>query len=273
MAHVLEVDQREQAQPANAPATLVTSKQSLAVDALSLAEGGLLADVAVVLELARVFLPVVGVALAPLVPVPFALLMLRRGWRATLLAVMVATLLMGLITGLHYGWRMAASGLVGLLLGFAMRIRLRPVLVVVLGTVLTSLALYAFFFATLFALAIPVTDLIKEMQNSFQAVNSAGLWLAGQVGLASFWHDHFSAILALEAWMVHFWPLVAYLLLLCWSCAAVMLYYMVSNRLMRFLGFEVRPFPSPRFEQRVRRVLGLRRFVRFRRRRQQSLPT
>ncbi len=204
------------------------------------------------MELVRIFLPFAGVALAPLVPVPYALLMLRRGWRPTVLAVMVGALLVGLITGLHYGWRMAVSGLVGLALGFAMRMHLRPALVVLAGSVLTSIGTYAFFFAVFFVLGVPLADFVTGMQNGFHAINSAAEWLASQLDLTALWQQVVPSLLAFEAWMMRYWLLAVYGVVLCWSIGAVMLYYMVSNKLMRFFGFEVRPFPSPRVERAIR---------------------
>src|SRR5258706_1547443 len=72
------------------------------LDALGLAEGGLLADVGVVLALASIYLPLIGPFLAPAVPTPFAVLMLRRGPRVTLLAVAVAGVLLTGLTGPHF---------------------------------------------------------------------------------------------------------------------------------------------------------------------------
>ena len=75
-------------------------------DALGLAEGGMLADVGIVLDLATIYLPLIGTVLAPTVPTPFAVLMLRRGPKVTLLAAAVASFLVGVLSGPHFGWRM-----------------------------------------------------------------------------------------------------------------------------------------------------------------------
>src|SRR5262249_27694618 len=81
------------------------------VDALGLAEGGLLLDVAVILDLATIYLPLISPVIAPAVPTPFAVLMLRRGPRVTLLAVAVSAFLVTIITGPHFGWRMGLQAL------------------------------------------------------------------------------------------------------------------------------------------------------------------
>src|SRR5258706_13481684 len=108
------------------------------LDALGLAEGGLLADVGVVLALASIYLPLVGPFLAPAVPTPFAVLMLRRGPRVTLLAVAVAAFLLTVLTGPHFGWRIGLEAAVGIVVCRAMRRRTPPMLVWSLGTVIVA---------------------------------------------------------------------------------------------------------------------------------------
>jgi uncharacterized protein YybS (DUF2232 family) len=236
------------------------------VDALSLAEGALLADVAVLVDLVRVYLPVVGVVFAPLLPTPFALLVLRRGVKPTLLAVAVAVLLMSLMVGPHYGWRIGISGLAGLALGSAMKKRIRPALVVTIGMVGTTLAINAFFFVSLWALAVPVKDLIAELLNLFHTANGVVAFVAGHVGLAGWWQHIVPSLLALETWLAVHWPLMAFVLLFCWAVATVVVHYAITNWFMRLFGFAVRPFPSARFERLARRVLWMAR--RLRRRKQ-----
>ena len=104
------------------------------VDALGLAEGGLLLDVAVILDLATIYLPLISPCLRQRSPTPFAVLMLRRGPRVTLLATAVAAFLVTIITGPHYGWRMGLQALIGMLLGAAMRRGMRSPLVLAAGT-------------------------------------------------------------------------------------------------------------------------------------------
>jgi len=254
---VLEVDRRESPRPIDETVPAGSSTPSAWVDALSLAEGGLLADVALILELVRIFLPVAGVAFSLLVPMPFVLLMLRRGFKPTALAVVVGALLIGLITGPHYGWRMGTSGLVGLALGFAMRARLRPALIVILGSLLTSLALYAFFWASLWLTAVPLHDLVAGLENAIQAANSAAVFVTSRLGLGGVWQHYSPALFAFEQWVIDYWPLVLYGVILGGSIGVVVVYYLIANSLMRLFGFEVRPFPSPRIERFVYKLLRL----------------
>lgn len=259
---MLELDEHEAASShsngrgGDAPGT-AARRQAPWVDALSLAEGGLLADVAVILELVRIYLPLIGAVFALLVPMPFVLLMLRRGWRATGLAVVVGTLLVGMMSGPHFGWRMAASGLVGLALGLAMRLRLRPALVVVAGSLLTSLALYAFFWATIWLTAVPLSSLVQGGINLLHAANSTAAFLLNHLGLGGLWQQFSPLLFAVEAWVIVYWPLALYVIVLCGSIASVVGYYLVANRLMRYFGYDVRPFPSPRVERLIGRLAGL----------------
>lgn len=252
-----EVEQREPPQPAQATAQSKAYPSSAWVDALALAEGGLLADVAVILELVRIYLPIAGVAFSLLVPMPFVLLTLRRGLKATLLAVVVGALLVLLMTGPHYGWRMGVSGLVGLALGFAMRARLRPAFVVCAGSLITSLALYAFFWASVWLTAVPLSSLVAGGVNSIHAANSAAEFVLSHLGLGGLWQQWSPALFALEGWVIAYWPLVLYGVLLCGSIGAVVIYYLTANGLMRLFGYDVRPFPSPRVQRFARKLLRL----------------
>jgi uncharacterized protein YybS (DUF2232 family) len=260
---VLGVDQRESTKPKDELGRSIAREPSPWVDALSLAEGGLLADVAVILELVRIFLPIAGIAFSLLVPMPFVLLMMRRGLKPTLLAVVVGALLVGLITGPHFGWRMGVSGLVGLALGFAMRARLRPAFVVVAGSLITSVAIYAFFWGSIWLTAVPLSSLVAAGVNTIHAANSAAEFLLNHLGLGALWQQFSPALFALESWVIAYWPLVLYGVILCGSVGAVVVYYLVANGLMRLFGFEVRPFPSPRVERFARKLLRLAARLRF----------
>ncbi len=253
---MFEVEQRESTQKEERTQSLVRQPVPW-VDALALAEGGLLADVAVILELVYIFLPVVGVVFSLLVPAPFALLMLRRGLKPTLLAVVVGALLITLITGPHYGLRMGVSGVVGLSLGFAMRARLRPAFVVTAGSVIASVALYAFFWASVWLTAVPLSSIVAAGVNTINAANHAAAFVLDHLGLHGLWQQASPALFALEGWTIAYWPLVVYAILLCGSFGSVILYYLTANGLMRLFGFDVRPFPSPRVERFARKLLRL----------------
>ena len=86
-------------------------------------------------------------------------------------APVVGALLITLITGPHYGARMGVAGVVGLMLGFAMRARLRPAFVVIAYSLISSVLLYAFFWASIW----------------LTAVSSASRMRSGRVGASAAW--------------------------------------------------------------------------------------
>jgi len=70
-----------------------------APDARAIAEGALLGDLTVMLVLIALYVPYAGPALATISPIPFVLLIIRRGWRVSLEATIVACMLIGFLTG------------------------------------------------------------------------------------------------------------------------------------------------------------------------------
>ena len=62
-----------------------------------LTESGLLAAITVVLALAAVYLPVVGMIAALIWALPIVILVVRHGWRWGIMAVFVAGIIMALV--------------------------------------------------------------------------------------------------------------------------------------------------------------------------------
>jgi uncharacterized protein YybS (DUF2232 family) len=213
------------------------------LDALGLAEGGLLADVAIILDLASIYLPIIGTVLAPAVPTPFAVLMLRRGPRVTLLAAAVAAFLITVLAGPHFGWRMGLQAVVGLLLGWAMRRRLRPLLVLGLGTALVASVTFAAALGVIFLTGLPVKDIVGELRNGLGAIAvfaAAGLSLFGGESL---WLSIRPTLVALGLLGLRFWPVLLYLYVIAFALPTVALYYGVASAVARVLGHDTRPFP------------------------------
>lgn len=223
------------------------------LDAISLAEGGLLADVSVVLQLAAIYLPLIGTVLAPAVPTPFAVLMLRRGARVTLLAAAVATFLVTILTGPHFGWRIGLQAVVGLIFGWAMRRRIRPLVVWSMGTVVVSVTTFIAAMGVIFITGLPIHDLVAEMRNTMAV---AATWMA-YAALALHQQAHWLAIrpalvlLALTG--LRFWPVLTFLYILTFTLPTVALYYAVANGAVRVLGHDVPLFP-PRWALRLVRA-------------------
>ncbi len=242
------------------------------VDAAALAEGGLLADVGIILNLATVYLPLISPLVAPAVPTPYALLMLRRGPRATLLAAAVSTLLVTLLAGPHFGWRLGVEGLVGLLLGWAMRRRLAWPIVLGLGTVLVTTVAFVAALGAILVIGLPLHDILQELRNGLSSAAGVAAWLADRLGQHAAWLHVRPGLAAFGNLLLRYWPIFFFGYIAVVALPAVALYYAVANVTARVLGEEgVHPFPptgSTGIRRRVRRtVLARLRLSRMRRRR------
>src|SRR5207302_10023009 len=71
------------------------------LSAIEIAEGALLADIAVVFQLLFLYLPVGGAFFSLLIPPLFTILVLRLGFYASIMGVCVAIFIVGVITGFH----------------------------------------------------------------------------------------------------------------------------------------------------------------------------
>ncbi|HKW21014.1 MAG TPA: DUF2232 domain-containing protein [Ktedonobacterales bacterium] len=210
---------------------------------LALAEGGLLLDVAVILDLVAIYLPVIGIVVMPAVPTPFALLMLRRGLRVTLLAAAVSAFLVTVIAGPHFGWRMALQALVGAMIGWIMQRRRSPWIALTLCSLFIAAAGV---FATLGLIVftgLPVKDIVDELRNAMDAAMSLAASGAQLVGLEQLWLTVRPPLLALETFGLQLWPLLLFGYLLCFALPMVTLYLTVATGTARVLGNDVRTFP------------------------------
>ncbi len=220
------------------------------LDALGLAEGGLLADVGVVLALASIYLPLIGPFLAPAVPTPFAVLMLRRGPRVTLLAVAVAGFLLTVLTGPHFGWRIGLEAAVGMVFGGAMRRRTPPILVWSLGTVIVATTTFVAGLGIIFLTGLPISDVVAQLRNVMIAIASLIALLAPLLNLQGQWLALRPSLVTLGVAGLHVWPLLLYLNVVVFALPTVALYYAIANAAVRVLGHDVPVFP-PAWSLRV----------------------
>ena len=211
--------------------------------ARDLAEGGLLADVGIVLDLASIYLPVIGVILTPAVPAPFAILALRRGPRAALVAGGVAAFLVTVLAGPHYGWRMGLEALVGLLMGWGMRKGVSWIPLLLIGTMLVATATYAAAIGVLVVTGLPVQDVVAGFRNGMTTVAAAVATIATFAGLEHQWLAIRPALAAIANLMLRWWPVLLYLYIIAVAIPTVAAYYAVANTAARVLGHEVKPFP------------------------------
>ena len=90
------------------------------VDPRPLTEGALFAGLAVVLALIGFYIPVIGIFVSLLWPVPIALMVLRHGVRTAVMTVVVAGAVLSMVVGILEGTLMTLTmGVVGLAMGYA----------------------------------------------------------------------------------------------------------------------------------------------------------
>lgn len=90
------------------------------VDPRPLTEGALFAGLAVVLALIGFYIPVIGIFVSLLWPVPIALMVLRHGIRTAVMTVVVAGAVLSMVVGILEGAVMTLTmGVVGLAMGYA----------------------------------------------------------------------------------------------------------------------------------------------------------
>jgi hypothetical protein len=234
----------------------VASQRRPWAEALGLAEAGLLTDVGLTLDLASIYLPVLGIAFIPLTPAPFAILYLRRGARVTLLAALVAGFLMTALAGPHFGWRLSLQALIGMVMGVAMRRQWRPLFAIALGTLVVTVVAYGAAFAAVIALGMPLHDLYLELRNALSSLT----WLlqtgAALLGAQAFWARVAPWVAVVTAFVLRYWGAMFAVYMAALALPTVVLYYSVASTTAYALGHTVRPFPAP-WVWRALRLFGL----------------
>ncbi|HEX7737284.1 MAG TPA: DUF2232 domain-containing protein, partial [Ktedonobacteraceae bacterium] len=113
------------------------------LSALEMAEGALLADIGVIFQVFIRFLPVGGTILQLLVPVIFAVIVLRRGFYVGCMSLCVALFVVCIVIGPGGAPFFLLESGAGLFLGLTMRQRFNQVLTFVVGVMSGGAALWA----------------------------------------------------------------------------------------------------------------------------------
>lgn len=212
--------------------------------AIEIAEGALLADIGVIFQLLIKFLPVGGVVLQVLVPVLFAVIVLRRGLYVGCMSLGVALFVVCIVMGPGGAPFLVLESGAGLFLGLVMRYRLSHFLTFVFGVLGGGLALWLVLLFYVFVGG-GASLLLRNMHQTYVAgTNFLGL-VAGWIGLAGFWqHGLFPLIDAFMQWGFQHWLLLYYIVACTFCIPLVAVVYFVVNFFLRLLGYEVRPFPG-----------------------------
>lgn len=216
--------------------------------AIEIAEGALLADIGVIFQLLIKFLPVGGVVLQLLVPVLFAVIVLRRGLYVGCMSVCVALFVVCIVMGPGGAPFLVLEAGAGIFLGLVMRYRLNQLVTIVVGILGGGAALWlVLLFYTFVGGGANV--LLRGMHQSYASLTNLLGFLFGAVGLRGFWQSRlFPGLDLFMQWGFQHW-LFLYYLFACLVCIPLVIgVYFVVNFFLRLLGYQVRPFPGYRVE-------------------------
>ena len=238
------------------------------LNAIEIAEGALLADIAVVFQLLTLYLPVGGDFFRVLIFIVFAVLVLRRGLYVGVMGMIVALFISAIMVGPQLVVFMLLEATGGLFLGFTMKHRFSHFLLLLIGITFGALALYSVIFLSTFLLGLPFNTLVRGLHNAYNgAMNLIGV-LSASIGLGTWWqHTLVPLITPLATFGFRYWWGFYYVALWVLLCPFVIAIYAVTNSLVRRLGYSVRPFPEGRVQKWRRRFSRslLKRVVRRRR--------
>ena len=238
------------------------------LNAIEIAEGALLADIAVVFQLLTLYLPVGGDFFRVLIFIVFAVLVLRRGLYVGVMGMIVALFISAIVAGPQLVVFMLLEATGGLFLGFTMKHRLSHFLLLLIGITFGALALYIVTLLSTFLLGLPFNTLVRGLHNAYNGAMSLIGVLSASIGLGVWWqHTLVPLIASLAAFGFRYWWGFYYVALWVLLCPFVIVIYAVTNSLVRRLGYSVRPFPEGRMQKWRRRFSRslLKRVVRRRR--------
>jgi hypothetical protein len=215
--------------------------------AIEIAEGALLADIAVVFHFLSVFMPIGSSFFSILNFTVFAILVLRRGTYVGLMGMCVALFLLCVLVGPQSLFMMVAEGGGGIFLGYTMKHRFHPLLLLVLGIISGSLFTYIAILGFSWLSGVGLGVYLRSAQRGYQAVLASVGLLARQMGYSSIWqHQIYPQVNADVSWGFQHWTIALLGLLLILFCPVVTAIYGVVNGLVMLLGYDVQPFVGRR---------------------------
>jgi len=214
------------------------------LQAIELAEGALLADIALVFHLLIRYLPIGATVFALLIPVVFAVIVLRRGLYVGCMSLCVALCLCGIVLGPGGLPLFFLEAGAGLFLGITMRQQLNQWLTVVLGILGGSLSFWLMLLVLVSLLGGPQLFL-RVIRQTYTALTPLIGLLLRLVGLGSFWDQRLLPLLnGWMQWGLQHWPVLLLLVAASLCVPLVVMVYAIVNAFVRVLGYRVRPFPG-----------------------------
>ncbi len=223
--------------------------------AVEIAEGALLADIAVLFQLMAIYLPIGGQVFRMLTFIVFTVLVLRRGLYVGIMGLCVAIFVVTIIVGTQSVLYLLLECMGGLFLGVTMKRRIPLLPLLLVGVTCGALAFYAMIVLTSFIFAIPLSTLVDVLHSTYNTLIVFINGLAAHAGLTAWWkHSMYPPIASLADMAFRYWILSFYIGLWVVLCPVVFIIYAFTNSFVRLLGYDVRPFPGGRLGRLMRRL-------------------
>jgi uncharacterized protein YybS (DUF2232 family) len=220
------------------------------MQAIEITEGALLADIAVLLQLVAMYLPIFDLLVRFLMPIVMAVLVLRRGFAVGLMSCCVACFIVAVLSGLSFLIPMLLTCAAGLFLGLCMGRRLGHLVLLLLGTTSGALAVCGLTALCSLVAGVPLSSIARQLGRAYQAGFALADFAAARLGYAEWWRRLAEPALAplAQASLAYWWalfPAAVWLFL----CPVVTFMYFTTNYCVRLLGYDVRAFPGGRLER------------------------
>jgi len=202
-------------------------------------EGGILAAVAILFALISVYVPFIGVFVNLIWPVPIILLGVRNGYKWSIMATVVAGVLIAILLGpLHAVGVAIGFGLIGITLGHAFRKNYSPVKSLICGSIasLISKAIVL----SISAVVLGINPLNDQSEMMSKAVEQA-------IGLYRTFGMKEQDLQQIAETMRNVLDIMKYIIPAGFIMASVVdtfLNYQVSKSVLRKLGTFIQPFPE-----------------------------
>ena len=215
------------------------------LSAIEIAEGALLADIAIIFQLFSLYLPVGKGIPRILIPIVFTIIVLRRRLYVGIMGLCVALFIAGITAGPHNLVTLLLEGIGGLFLGVAMKYRLRHSIILFVGITFGALALFCTIILLTLIAGLPLTTLIQPLHVAYVGLIAAINFITSHIGLSSLWqHNVYPIVNSIANLAFTYWLAFLYVSLWIFMLPVVIVIYYITNYFVRLLGHDVRPFPS-----------------------------
>jgi hypothetical protein len=228
------------------------------LEAIEIAEGALLADIAVVFQVIATYIPIGGDFFRALIIVVFTVLVLRRSLYVGIMGMLVSLFLVGVMLGPQFIIAMALTAMGGLFLGFTMKYRFHHVPLLLLGISGGAFSIFILAVISFVLTGLPVSSFLQPLQRSYHAALPIIDNIALKIHLAALWHQALYPLMnVITTFLFTNWLLFVYLLLWLLMAPFVTAIYIFTNFIVRQLGYTVRPFPGGLLNRVVQSTIRL----------------